>query len=175
MCSLFLRVEHGSREICSNSCLFISCLDFANYRNDQTPPVLIIGWGNIGGPPMVEVNQRSLIPAANRSRPVEVANRAKREQVLAADQEARAARQTRRWNYCYRRRSMFTSKYLFSVNSDEEVRKPAVTNKRRKIEEETKEEETKEEETKEEETKEEERAEKEDNSNINSNGDKWWC
>ena len=33
-----------------------SHIRIVNYRDDQTPPVLIIGWGSSGGPPMVESN-----------------------------------------------------------------------------------------------------------------------
>ena len=67
----------------------------ANYRNDQTPPVLIISWGGSGGPPLVKANQRNLVPAANRTRRAEVANRERRMQELERDQAARAARATR--------------------------------------------------------------------------------
>ena len=73
----------------------LSRVRISNYRDGQTLPVLIICWGQNGGPPMVKGNQRSLIPATNRSRPVEVANRERRRQELQTDQVARAARETR--------------------------------------------------------------------------------
>ena len=150
----------------------------ANYRDDQTPPVLILGWGKSGGPPLVDANRRNLVPAANITRCAEVANRLRRRQELERDQEARAARAARRVlleaivGERNRRRATQTEgtrdgtcspQNVTALDSDEDIRKTASTNKRRRIEEETEDEyET---------TEEEEEEEEEDNSNYNNNGE----
>ena len=143
------------------------CVRIANYRVDQTPPVLIIGWGSSGGPPVVATNRRPLIPAANRIRHVDVDNIDRRRQELRTDQAARIARAARRARREQRARRASQNRHVITASrtagtavqlcspqnvlvfdSDEDVRKVASTKKRRKIEEETEEEyETEEEET----------------------------